>query len=63
MKVANKDICSMDQEHRNSEKLHGTADPRMDYDETITEAHAEAFYFALKLALARLKHYSAAITG
>ena len=46
----------MDQQPENFEELHGSADPELGSDET----QPGIFYVALKLALERLKHYSAA---
>ncbi|MCZ6712069.1 MAG: hypothetical protein O7B25_17020 [Gammaproteobacteria bacterium] len=50
----------MDQQPWNFEELHGSADPDLDSGETMTEYQTGIFYVALKLALDRLKHYSAA---
>ena len=50
----------MDQQPENFEELHGSADPELGSDEIMTESQPGIFYVALKLALERLKHYSAA---
>lgn len=52
----------MDQQNWESEPPVGPAYPEIDAEFSV-ETPAEAFYLALKLALTRLKEYSAATTG
>ena len=50
----------MDQQYWESEQDDGAADSGVDAE---MQPHTDTFYVALKLALARLKEYSAATTG
>lgn len=50
----------MDQQYWESEEDDGAADLGVDAE---TQVHTDTFYVAMKLALARLKEYSAAATG
>ncbi|MFP6835890.1 MAG: hypothetical protein VB948_07240 [Pseudomonadales bacterium] len=53
----------MDQQPGSFEELHSTASPELGSDEIMSESQSGIFYVALKLALERLKHYSAATAG